>query len=353
MQVTLVPNFQIEYSIQLANGLSELVDLTFVVWEKLAPEIMDLLDKRISVVRLGSPGDSIGPRIATEGRIYHFLRSHPSDVVHFQNAFVWRLPLLGVLGRKKSVVTIHDPAPHQGLPDPWSFLAIALSAARADALITLGPRQREVLLARFNLSRRLVFVIPHGEFSFFGRFSSAHSSDKLTILFIGRIASYKGLENFLEAIPLIAKQSPSARFRIVGTGDLDPYRALIRGLPNLEVENRRVSYEEMGREIEQAAIVVAPYLEASQSGVVIAAQSMGRPVVVSDVGGLRDDVIPGETAILVRPRDPKGLASAVTDLLRNPGLREAMGRRAREWMATARSWRAVARDTVAVYEVLE
>ena len=353
MQVTLVPNFQLEYSIQLANGLREFVDLTFVVWEKLAPEIVDLLDKRISVVRLGSPGDSIGPRIANEARIFHFLRSHTSDVVHFQNAYVWRLPALGLLGRKKCVVTIHDPRPHLGLPDPWSFLTIALSAARADALITLGPRQREILLARFNLSRRLVFVIPHGEFSFFGRFASVPSSDKLTILFIGRIAPYKGLENFLKAIPLIAEQSPSARFKIVGTGDINPYRALIRQLSNLEVKNRRVSYEEMGREIEQAAIVVAPYVEASQSGVVIAAQSLGRPVVVSDVGGLRDDVIPGETAILVRPRDPQGLAIAVTEMLGNPGLREAMGRRARDWMSKERSWKAVAKETVAAYEALQ
>src|SRR5712691_11029876 len=114
MRVTLVPNFQIEYSIQLANGLSDLVDVTLVMWDELGSDLVELLDRRVSLVRCGSPGNLIGPRAANEARISLFLRSHPCDVVHFQNAYVWRLPALAVLGKKKCVVTVHDPRPHPG-----------------------------------------------------------------------------------------------------------------------------------------------------------------------------------------------------------------------------------------------
>ena len=82
----------------------------------------------------------------------------------------------------------------------------------------------------------------------------------------------------------------------------------------------------------------------------IAAQSLGRPVVASDVGGLRDDIVPGQTGVLVRPGDPVGLADALVTLLESSETRESMGRQAKEWMATARSWNKIARDTVALYE---
>jgi len=218
--------------------------------------------------------------------------------------------------------------------------------------VTLGPRQQEILLGRFDLDREEVFVIPHGEFSFFERFASEAPIDPPTVLFIGRIASYKGLEYFLRSVPRIAMKFPTTRFRIVGAGDIRPYRALLRDLPDLEVENTHVTMAQVAREIGRAAVVVAPYVEASQSGIVIAAQSLGRPVVVSDVGGLPDDIIPGETGLLVSPRDPQAIAEAVISVLEDRTLREKMGRRARQWMATSRSWKNVARDTVALYEAI-
>ena len=351
MRVTLVPNFQVEYSVQLANGLCKFVELTLLVWDKLVPDLMELLDPKVSVVKCGSPGSLLGPRIANETRISRFLRKNPTDIVHFQNAYVWRLPTLLLLSKMKCVLTIHDPIPQSGLPDPLSFLSIALHSRRAAALVTHGPRQRETLLERFSLDPDRVVVIPHGEFSFLDRLGSHLASDNgLTILFVGRIAQYKGLEYFLEAIPLVASRIPEARFRIVGAGSLRPYQATLSKLPYVEVENNHVPPAQIGREINRAAVVVAPYVRASQSGVVIAAQSLGRPVVASDVGGLRDDIVPGQTGVLVRPGDPVGLADALVTLLESSETRESMGRQAKEWMATARSWNKIARDTVALYE---
>jgi len=352
MRVTLVPNFQLEYSIQLANGLTEFVDVTLVVWDGLAPELIGLVDRRVTLFRCGNPGQMVGQRIVNEARISLFLRADCCDVVHFQNAYIWRVPVLAALRRKKCVVTIHDPRPHFGLADPWSFLATAMHSIRADALVTLGPRQRELFLTRFNVEPRNVFVIPHGEFSFLNQFASESSSGEPTVLFIGRIAPYKGLDYFLRSIPRIAQRVPTSRFRIVGAGDIRPYRSLIQDATRLEIENVAVTVEQVAREIGRATVIVVPYVEASQSGVVVAAQSLGRPVVVSDVGGLSDDVLPDETAVLVRPKDPAAIADAVVSLLEDPKRREAMARRAKEWMTTSRSWRSIARSTVGLYEAL-
>jgi glycosyltransferase involved in cell wall biosynthesis len=58
---------------------------------------------------------------------------------------------------------------------------------------------------------------------------------------------------------------------------------------------------------------------------VVEAMALGRPVVATDVGGLRELVDPPRTGVLVPPNDPASFSAAIVDLARAPEAREAMG----------------------------
>ena len=64
--------------------------------------------------------------------------------------------------------------------------------------------------------------------------------------------------------------------------------------------------------------------------VALEAALLGKPVVATDVGGLPETVIHGETGLLTQDGNPQGLAAAVLRLIRDPGLRSSMGVRARD-----------------------
>ena len=72
---------------------------------------------------------------------------------------------------------------------------------------------------------------------------------------------------------------------------------------------------------QRAAVVACPYVDASQSGVVLTAFALGTPVVTSAVGGLPEYVEHGETGLLVPPGDSEALARALTLVLEDRGLR--------------------------------
>jgi glycosyltransferase involved in cell wall biosynthesis len=352
MQVTLVPNFQMEYSVQLASGLADLADVTLVAWDSVAPEALSFVDPRVGLVRVGAPGERWWTRLMAQREIARWVSQHPSDVVHVQNAYAWNIPFLRALSRSALVVTVHDPFPHHGLPDPWSFPSIALHGLTADAFVVHGTAQLAQFTSRFDVDATKVYVIPHGDFSYYDRFVADAGTENRTILLIGRIAAYKGIGIFLRAAQAASRKSNALRFRIVGEGDLGPYKHLLSQVPNIEVENRSVTAREFAREISQAAIVVAPYIESSQSGVVIAAQSLGRPVIATRVGGLPEDMRAGETGLLVAPGDVKALGDAIAELMGDPDRRHVMGAKARTWMTAERSWKRIAIHTMALYEAV-
>lgn len=96
-------------------------------------------------------------------------------------------------------------------------------------------------------------------------------------------------------------------------------------------------------------MVVLPYIEATQSGVVPVAYNYGKPVVATSVGALPDCVIDEVTGLLVPPRDPHRLADAIVRLLDSPVERHRMGREAKDQLDREASPKSVAKSTFQVY----
>src|SRR6185437_7545374 len=109
--------------------------------------------------------------------------------------------------------------------------------------------------------------------------------------------------------------------------------------------------DELPAYFRRADLVVLPYREIDQSGVLFTALAFGRPLLVSDVGGLPEIAAAG-AARSFPAGDAAALRAAVRELLSDPRGRDALAARAAELSAGEYSWAAIGRRTVALYEAL-
>ncbi len=176
-----------------------------------------------------------------------------------------------------------------------------------------------------------------------------------SILFFGTIASYKGLDVLLRAFSRVSKEDPHAHLTIAGEPqeDFTPYKLLVEqfGLSNRVLTDLRyIPLAEFPKYFRSADVVVLPYRRIYQSGILQLAYGFGRPVIVTDVGGLNQAVVEDQTGLVVGTEDPEGLASAIRQLLADPASAEGMGKRARRLAETKYSWSASAEEVGKVYQ---
>lgn len=174
------------------------------------------------------------------------------------------------------------------------------------------------------------------------------------LLFVGRLASSKGVDDLLDAAPRILADTPIEEIRIVGEGEEErnlKKRARALGLDGVTFTGS-VPFRKLKQYLAEAACLVLPSTSRLEAfGIVqLEAFASGTPVVASDIPGVREVGIPGETGALFRPGEPDDLAEAVADVL--SGDVEEMGRRARNLVEEKYTWGAVADGVEEIYEEL-
>jgi starch synthase len=277
-------------------------------------------------------------------RLWGGLRRFHADVVHLQDAAAqdFRLPLVAGILPRRYAVTIHDVHQHPGDQLRGNRTARVRRAliANAGLIFVHSEPLRELLLAGERPSAPVV-VVPHG--------TNAPVAGPLPadphVMFFGRISRYKGVDTLLDAMRVVWTRLPAARLTIAGYGELAPHPALDDR--RVTVRNEYIPEDEMDALLGSPRCVVLPYIEASQSGVGSRAKAFGRPLVVTDVGGLPDLVADGSGKV-VPPGEPAPLADALVDVLGGPGVAAEMSRRALATVAEI-SWERVAEMTIDAY----
>jgi len=128
----------------------------------------------------------------------------------------------------------------------------------------------------------------------------------------------------ISAFPLIKKKIPEAKLLIVGEGDITPYKSKLSELQDVEVVNRWVSDEEVARFFLKSSVVVLPYTDATQSGIIPIAYMFKVPVISTKVGGIPEQIEDGKTGILVSPGDHIELANACIKILSDSSLSSSL-----------------------------
>jgi glycosyltransferase involved in cell wall biosynthesis len=154
------------------------------------------------------------------------------------------------------------------------------------------------------------------------------------LLFVGRLVPEKGVAELLEA-------TEGRNLVVVGDGPLrSDVPAALGFLTGPELEERYA----------RAAVVVCPSRREGFGLVCAEAMARARPVVASAVGGLSELVADGETGLLVPPRDPPALRTAIDSLLGDQALRRRMGEAGRKRIAQLCDWDRVVDAYLEAYE---
>jgi glycosyltransferase involved in cell wall biosynthesis len=138
------------------------------------------------------------------------------------------------------------------------------------------------------------------------------------VLFFGRICPYKGIEYLLAAFRRVIADDPNYRLIIAGEpsvgaqGYLERSYRIIKGYERrVLLVDRFIQDDEVEVYFKAADVLVLPYKDIFQSGVLYLAYSFGLPVIATDVGSLREAVIEGKTGFVCRPGDPVDLARRI------------------------------------------
>lgn len=274
------------------------------------------------------------------------------DVIHFQQGHLWFNTALKKLKRYPLVITVHDPRHHAGDVESkrtpqW---VIDYGFRKADQVIVHGDLLAKQVQELFGFDENQTHVIPHVAMGQTDAESSV-PEEPGSILFFGRIYEYKGLQTLIAAEPLIAKQVENFKIIIGGSGDdFDQYTANMSDPERYEIHNRWIDDNERVRLFQRASMVVLPYNEATQSGVVPVAFNYAKPVIATRVGALIECVNHEQTGLLVPPRDPAALADAIVRLLQNPNEAKQFGRSGKQMLDRDWSPAVVAEQTATVYE---
>ncbi|MFZ5815409.1 MAG: glycosyltransferase family 4 protein [Bacillota bacterium] len=283
-------------------------------------------------------------------KIRRELSQYQPDIVHATMLHPW-LPLVlaGGIHRSRIVFTVHDPKPHPGeasLPLIWLN---RLCMVIADRRVVLTDTAKQSLIAQ-GFAPETIDIVPLGELSYYRDVGvSSGTQEAQVVLFFGRILAYKGLDHLFRAFPMVHASLPQARLVVAGEGDLRPYARLMRLCPNLEVHNHWIPDHLVSSLFSRATVVVLPYVEASQSGIVSIAASMGIPVVATQVGGLVEQVTACQAGLLVPPADPEALARALISLLTDDRMRLEISSNAKAVSAGTLSWSRIAQAQLDSY----
>ncbi len=254
----------------------------------------------------------------------------------------------------------------------YRLLSLGIQYRLCDHILVHTGAMKDELVADFGIASQRVSVIPFGinntsPSTAIGRREARKrinlGSGEKTLLFFGQIAPYKGLEYLIAAMSELAMEEKN--FRLVIAGRIKPgyvsyWNAVEREISRAGLENciiqhiRFIPETEVEVYFKAADVAVIPYVEIFQSGVPFLAYSFGLPVIATDVGSLRQDIVEGRTGFICRAKDSSDLANMIyqyfdSELFRDLEIRrEEIKRYANERYA----WEKVAEITQKVYEKL-
>jgi glycosyltransferase involved in cell wall biosynthesis len=263
------------------------------------------------------------------GQIYHFLFG--------ENEFRF-LPEWMPDRQHKVIGTYHTP--------PAEFETVMKQTAhlrRLDAVIVVASNQLPVL--ENILSKEKVFLIPHGvDTEYF--VPPAKRFESKTCICVGH--HHRDFATLGRAAAILKKMDPEIHILVVdrvfshylSSEQQNLYKGLFASAGNVELLTD-ISDEELLRLYQTSALMILPLIDTTANVAVLEALSSALPMVVSDVGGIRD-YVSTDCAALASPGDAEDIANQTLTLLQNSAEREKLSRLSRQ-QALLFDWKIIAK----------
>lgn len=275
------------------------------------------------------------------------------------------------LGKKVALTAHNVNQARRDSQDSWlNRTTLKIQYRLCDHVFVHTQKMKDELCQVFGMAENAVTVIPYPINNAFAdtELTPAEAKrrlglreDERAILFLGRIVPYKGIEHLIEAFRLLlADQQTQYRLIVAGEpkkGSEEYLHEIQRSVERNFEQGQvilRVQFipdDEMEVYLKGADVMVLPYKEIFQSGVLFLAYPFGLPVVATDVGSFREEIVEGSTGFLCKPGDPTELAKAVemyfaSDLYKNLSVRR---RELKDYARANHSWAAAAELTCTAY----
>jgi len=288
-----------------------------------------------------------------------FLAREGVDILNTHSSLDSWVGLLAVTGLKNPVLvrTRHLSTPvKSSWPTRWLYRSPA-------ATITTSEGIKDLLQQRVGAAPERVFAIPTGVSltDFAPRPPDPSLLQDLQIPaysfvwgMVSVLRSWKGHLYALEALKELVNAGIETHLLVVGEG---PYRSLIEPrIQDLRLTEkvRLVGYQEDVAPwlALMEVVVMASYAHEGVPQAALQALALGKPVVGTTVGGIPEVVIPGETGLLVPPKNPTALARALRELWEHQDLREKMGQQGRQMVMEKFSLEQMAAAVEGVYDLI-
>jgi glycogen synthase len=223
----------------------------------------------------------------------------------------------------------------------------------SDSLITCSASMNDELTELFGPGLAENRVIPNGIDAAMWPFAERKPrSGPPRLLYLGRLEYEKGIHDAIAALPRIRRAHPGTTLTIAGDGTQQDFLVAqarkYKVLKAIEFVGR-VDHEQLVHLLHDADAAVLPSHYEPFGIVALEAAATGAPLVTSNVGGLGEAVINGETGVSFPPRDVGALAAAVRTTLGDPAAAQRRAVAARARLTSDFDWHTVAATTAQVY----
>lgn len=283
------------------------------------------------------------------------------DVIFCFNELPFEFGPFIMLNRKKISMIIHDPIFHSGVSRLFCLnLLRRFTLLFVKKIVLLNDTQRTEFMDKYNIKEEQIYRISLSVYEYLTNFICENvdrviQEKTFKILFFGRITPYKGINSLLDAYSSIVNSGINdIELTIAGSGsfdfDISPYQK-IKGVHFI---NEYIPDQILSHLINRCDVVVCPYVDATQSGVVMSAFALCKPVIATHVGGLAEMITHEKTGLIIPPKDITALTNAILLLYNNPELLLQMSVHIKEEFYTGKnSWDMTAKNLISYFQALQ
>lgn len=275
-------------------------------------------------------------------------RFHP-DMVHY-TSFNYNIAgsIFLFRHRVQSLFTLHDPVPHGHRGRKDRFLTWNMQKSCPNFLLLSDPPLNN---PRCLVSPdKRIFRSQLGVYDFLASYPPhpiARELPEKYILFFGRVEPYKGVDFLIDCYTKTQAAKQGYKLVIAGKGTIkDHDKELITDY------NRYIENDELAELIRRSALIILPYISATQSGVLMSAFALNKPVLATDTGNFKEVLCDGKYGITVPPLDEEAMVAAIdATLADSEGMQRMSANIDRDFQGDGgNGWKAIAANLLKSYK---
>lgn len=305
-------------------------------------------------------------------KTFSTIRKGKYDVIHFQTFrklnIEWLLFVIISYMYKNTIITVHNVLPHEEtfycrLICKWIYIS-------ARKIIVHNGFVYDTLqaLLKMHFKKEKIYIIPHGNYDYYNKYANyvnaskayspkTNSTPLLKMMIFGVMREYKGLDILLKAFSKIEQEN--VELLIIGRAKIDyckRHEALVKELhidSKVRFDWREIPEDQLIHIVLQADILLYPYRKIYQSGALMLAYTLGKPVIVSMAEGFKEDVTDKVNGYVTDFTKDEEFSALVSYIVSHKGELEKIGKHNKDLAYSKYCWNEIALKTFNLYKQLK